>query len=344
MVEPTADVSEIIMRGLASAVRHDGTLSDLQTNLLGALGKYVVGCETPADQLEPITPKELAEALSEETLRRRVVHGMTTLEITANPVTPEVCAQVDAFAAAMHVDEAMLSVARDYSQGAVDVATQDFVRNSYPIGYYTDHGDDGALHQSTGTAAGAGPAEKTADPGLEAKWKTLETCASGTLGRTVWDFYQLRGFTLPGALGSVDPLLAQHDWVHCVADYGTSATGEIEVFTFLGSAIPGERGFSYVVVILGLFETGYFALVPGVATADPGHLSAPDGPPRFADALRRGILMNLDVMGGIDWFEHADEPIDDVRTKLKVPPKGEDAIAAGSLSAMDPKAVFKHST
>jgi hypothetical protein len=340
MTELARDQAEVVMRGLVSAVSDDGTLTDLQERLLAALGTYVIGCATPLAQLEPITPKDFAEALSDEWLRRRVVHGMATLEIVTKPLAASVAARVDEFAQALHVDERMLAVARDYAQGALDIGVQDFLRNSYPMGYYADHAHDGALHQTMPAEQSTTPASQAADPGLEAQWKTLESCPSGSLGRTVWDFYQLRGFTLPGAVGAVDPLLAQHDWVHCLADYGTSATGEIEVFTFLASAIPDDKGFSYVVVILGLFETGNFAVVPGVATSNPGHLSAPDGPPRFADALRRGLSMNLDVMGGVDWFTYAETPIDDVRAKLAVPAKGADALAVGSLSAMDPKAVF----
>jgi hypothetical protein len=53
--------------------------------------------------------------------------------------------------------------------------------------------------------------------------------------------------------------------------------------------------------------------------------------------------MNLDVMGGIDWFNYANDPIDDVRRKLGVSPKSADALTAGSLSAMDPNAVFSRS-
>ena len=47
-------------------------------------------------------------------------------------------------------------------------------------------------------------------------------------------------------------------------------------------------------------------------------------------------------MGGVDWFEYADTPIDDVRRQLGVPPKDAHAVAAGSRSALDPKAVFTH--
>jgi hypothetical protein len=335
---PEQDVAEVMMRGLASAVRSGGALSDTQTSMLSALGTYVIGCDVAPTELEPITPRQLADAFPEPPVRRRLVHGMVALEIVEDPLPPEVSAQVAAFAEALDVDEGMLAVAKDYSQGAMDVARDDFVRNSYPLEYYTHHGDDGTLHRSTGSTLGA----PGTDSALAGKWQELESCPAGSHGRTVWDFYQARGFSVPGTPGAVDPLLAQHDWVHCLADYGTSALGEVEVFSFIASSIPDPAGFTYLVAILGLFETGYLAQVPGVATADPGHLSTPGGPTRFADALRRGLAMDLDVMGGVDWFEYADTPIDDVRTKLGVAPKSAEAVAAGSLSALDPRAVFNH--
>jgi hypothetical protein len=50
------DLAEVIMRGLASAVRSEGALTDTQSNLLGALGKYLIGSDTPPAELEPISP------------------------------------------------------------------------------------------------------------------------------------------------------------------------------------------------------------------------------------------------------------------------------------------------
>jgi hypothetical protein len=330
------DVAEVMLRGLASAVRVDGRLTDTQTNVLAAIGTYVLGCDVPPDQLAPIDPAALADAIPEATLRRRVVHGMLALEIAGQTIPTAVVDQVDAYAKALDVDESMLNVGRDFAEGARKVAFDDYLRNSYPLEYYTEHGvGGGVLHSSESPSP-------TGDPELAARWNALEHCPAGSLGRIVWDFYQRRGFSVPGTPGAVDALLAQHDWVHCVADYGTSAVGEIEVFTFIASSIPDMKGFSFLVVILGLFESGGIEDVPGVATADAGHLDAPGVPVRFADALRRGLAMNLDVMGGIDWFQHADTPIAEVRRTLNVPPKGEDAIAAGSLSAQDPNAVFSH--
>src|SRR5205823_3837949 len=117
----------------------------------------------------------------------------------------------------------------------------------------------------------------------------------------------------------------------------------VEAFSFIAAAIPDAKGFSYLVVIVGLFETGNVDAVPGVATASPGHLQLPGGTERLGDAIRRGPLLGTDVMGGVDWFEYADDPIDDVRSKLRVVPKSADAVAAGSRSANDPNAVFGRS-
>jgi hypothetical protein len=335
MPELSAERGELLMRGIASAVRHKGTLTDTQTGVLGSVGKYLLGVEIAPGDLEPLGPHEFADAVTDEDLRLRAVHGMLVLEILANPVPAEVTAQVEQYSKALHVDEEMLIVARDYSKGAMDVAMGDLIRNSYVAEYHAREDGNKPLPKSG--------AATNSDPELAAKWEALESCPEGSHGRIVWEFYQARGFTFPGIPGAVDSLLAQHDWVHCLADYGTSATGEIEVFTFLASAIPDPKGFSYAVIIIGLFETGYISAVPGVATANPGHLSLPGGPTRLADSLRRGLAMNLDVMGGVDWFQYANDPIDDVRRKLGVLPKGTDALAAGSLSAMDPNAVFSRS-
>lgn len=163
------DVACVAMRGLASAVRSDGTLSETQRSMLTAVGRYLLGCDTPPDQLEPISPAELAAAIPEESLRRRLVHGMVALEIIADPVPPEVVARVQEFAAALQVDEAMLVVARDYSKGAMDLARDDYLRNSYPVEYYTEHAGDRSLHRSPAPTGGL-------DPGLATRWHALEQC------------------------------------------------------------------------------------------------------------------------------------------------------------------------
>jgi hypothetical protein len=335
MVTVDPGQAELLVRGLASATGTWGERTETQNAVISAVAAHLLGVTTPTAELDPISPDELGSALTDPTMRTRLVHGMVALEIIADPLPQKMNERVERYAGALQIDDGMLAVARDYANGAMSVATGDLLRNSYAIAHATQQAalSDTAAPGPTGAA----------NPELVAKWRALEQCASGSHGRTVWEFYQMRGFTFPGQPGAVNSLLAQHDWVHCLADYGTSAIGEIEVFTFLASAIPDPSGFSYAVIILGLFETCNVQVVPGVATASPGHLSLPGGVTRFVDALRRGLALNLDVMGGVDWFEYADIPLDEVRRKLGVQPKGDEALESGSLSALDPTATFHHS-
>lgn len=79
-----------------------------------------------------------------------------------------------------------------------------------------------------------------------ARWSSLENCPPGSLGRGVFEFYRSRGFSFPGLVGSAPPLLAQHDWVHVLADYGTTIESELEVFMFIARANADPRAFSLV--------------------------------------------------------------------------------------------------
>jgi hypothetical protein len=164
----------------------------------------------------------------------------------------------------------------------------------------------------------------------------LRDLPAGTLGHDVLRFYDARGFTVPGRAGSAPPLLAQHDWVHVLGGYGSTVESEIEVFAFIARANDDARAFSLLAHIVSLFETGYAAAGMGLFEASRGHLSREGMAVRFADAMRRGALSaaandSIDFLA-VDWFEHADQPIDDVRERLGVVAKDPRAIEAGSVT------------
>ena len=100
----------------------------------------------------------------------------------------------------------------------------------------------------------------------------------------MYDFYKTRGFSFPGAPGSAPPLLAQHDWVHILADYGTRVESEIEVFAFIARANDDLHAFSLLAMVVCLFETGALDSGAGLFQADRGHLSQPGMAVRFGDA------------------------------------------------------------
>ena len=157
----------------------------------------------------------------------------------------------------------------------------------------------------------------------------------------VHDFYLARGFAFPGSPGSAPPLLAQHDWVHVLAGYGTKVEAELEVFAFIARANDDPRGFSLLAMVVSLFETGYLAEGAGLFEAFPGQLSLDGMAVRIGDALRRGALSHgpdgapdVDFMA-VDWFDLAALPVDEVQARFGITEKAAAAVAAGSVTAWE---------
>jgi hypothetical protein len=151
--------------------------------------------------------------------------------------------------------------------------------------------------------------------------------------------YDGRGFALPGAPGGPPAYLAQHDFVHVLADYGTNLKGELEVFGFIGRADPDPKGFAWLATLIGLFETGYVSTT-GFFDRDvrERNLRAPGMHLRIADAIRRGKVVcerNEVDLFEVDYYALADRPVEELREMFSVPAKSHGAIDAGSAGLFD---------
>ena len=151
--------------------------------------------------------------------------------------------------------------------------------------------------------------------------------------------YDSRGFELPGSSGGAPAYLAQHDFVHVLADYGTNLKGELEVFGLIARADPDPKGFAWLATLIGLFETGYISSA-GFFDRDVSerNIRAPGMHRRLADAIRRGKIVCDGY--GIDLFEVdydalSEQPVGEVRELLHIPPKSPAAIAGGSAGVFD---------
>lgn len=148
-----------------------------------------------------------------------------------------------------------------------------------------------------------------------------------------------RGFAVPGSAGGASAYLAQHDFVHVLADYGTNLNGEIEVFALIGRADPDPKGFAWLTTLIGLFETGYVADA-GFFSGDlkERRLDSSEMHARLADALRRGSILcdNLGVdLLEIDYHHHVEQLVSEVRQEIGFVPKSPVALAAGSAGVSD---------
>jgi hypothetical protein len=318
-----------LSRGIESAVSPTGGLTETQQLLLRAICLSMTGY--PATLGAPsMTAVEFAEGLAHRTIefRTRIVQVMVLLSLVLRPIPPDVTDRLARYATELDVEEGMIEVAQQFAVGSLGIAAFDFERNGYTATW--GPGDAAALHTS-GALASAWDAV-VADTSLAAQWREMEALPEGTLGRRVTEFYRARGFVYPGLPGSAPPLLAQHDWVHVLADYGTSVESELEVFAFIARANDDMHGFSLLAMVVSLFETGYLRTGAGLFEASPGHLSEHGMATRVGDAMRRGATCagSIDYLR-TDWFKLAEHRVEDVREQFCVVDKSSDAMEAGSV-------------
>jgi len=345
LVPPVWEETAATARGIATAVSPPGGLTGLQRILLESVLKAMTGHAIPLAGFEPLGPAELADVLRLRNLafRTRIVQIMLLAALVLRPLPGSVVDQVGACATELNVDESLIGVARKFASGSLGLAAIDFERNGYTSEWRADSASE--LHTSKELATAWDLAVD--DPELAGRWSDLGRLPEGTLGRGVFALYQTRGFVFPGLPGSAPPLLAQHDWVHVLADYGTTVESELEVFAFIARANDDMRAFSLLAMVISLFETGYLRTGAGLFESSPGHLSSHEGvAERIADAMRRGALCRDSLLGvdsvdylHLDWFTLAELPLTEVRQRFRVVDKAPEAIAAGSVSPWDPEGI-----
>ena len=233
--------------------------------------------------------------------------------MVCRPIPAALQASVERWAAALAVEDRVLLLARDLTRESQARATADFYRLNW-IGEGDDQQDPHfqALLEHYGTPAYALTLEP--DPQEACRWQALEHCPPGSLGRGLWDFYQQRGFRLPGQPGAANAALAHHDWVHLVAGYDTTPIGELEVTAFMAAASASPGAMLGFLGAVSIYETG---LLQSVVLNQPYRQTLSDsaGRERVAAAIQRGAGCGVDPLLGVDYFALADQPLATIRAQ-----------------------------
>jgi hypothetical protein len=313
----------LVARGIATAVAPDDGLAEVQATLLQAITQALENETIDYQTLDPLGPDELADVLRAhpDWDPHRIVHHMVLGELVLKPLPPEVALRVATYAKALGVDDRFVRVARRYAQGAYGLAWMDLHRSGF-----MEHMEQMELSGLRTSVQIEDPLQRAdVDPELAERWAAFEDFPAGTLGRKVWELYDGRGFALPGTAEGASAFLAQHDFVHVLANYGTNLKGELEVFAFIGRADPDPKGFAWLATLVGLFETGYIDDA-GFFVRDVKEHSIRSGDMnlRVADGIRRGKAVCMELgrdLFTVDYHEHADRPVEEVCEILHFPGK-----------------------
>ena len=327
---PSADEIRWVALGIRSACLDGDRLTELQLAVLDALTESMSGVRVDLAVFEPLSAAEFAAGVAhrDELHRIRLVQYMELGRMILPDPSPEVSQRVIDFATELSLSDEFLAAMRRYVDRSRQLVASDIDRSAYisnlDLSSFTplQSADDNVNAWSNTVVR----------PELAARWWALGDLDRSTLGRGVFDFYRARGFRFPGEEGSAPPVLAQHDWVHVLADYGSTVESELEVFAFITRASHDPLAFTLLAMAIKLFHTGELERAAGIFEADAGHLEVDGMAARLGDAFRRGALTaGQPEFLATNWWSYADWPLEQVREHFDVVPKSDTALQSGSV-------------
>jgi len=314
--------ARVALAAVLGAFAPTGGLDELQQAVFDGIAAQLYGLDLEAEPLRPLSAPELMARDPGPVVRRQAVHLMSVLEMVVHDLRPEVPVSIEHYAHAVGVDLGLLRDSRERARHHIPLYYADLQRSSW----YTEQTIRASLHGAFTELVRSKIAYSriAGDQAIATRWRSLRDCPPGSLGRGVADFYERHHFPFPGERGGIYEIGAKHDFVHVLTDYEATPEGEIDVFAFIAASMPDEKGLVLLAVTLGLFQNGAIHRVAGkrvkIARADT--LTDPGAVDHFATALARGSACAVDVMGGIDHFALAPEPLEEVRARFNIAPVG----------------------
>jgi hypothetical protein len=331
LVHTPPEHAEVVARAVVGACRLDGWTTPVHSRLLHTLFNRLLGQDLDFERLSPLEPPDVAKVLGAPAERDELIQLMVVMEVLSNPLPRRLEESVARWAAALHVHERALTYVRELARGEMAKAVHDFYRLNWIGDLDRRSPEFRALLRRAGDKAYALTTE--VDEAEAARWQRVGADPAGSLGRSLWDFYAARGFKFPGQAGAVNAAVAQHDWLHVLGDYGTTPLGEIEVLSFQAAATRTPGAMLGLVGAIALFDSGLMPASLIVRDQAVHALSTPGATDRMADAVVRGRACRADLLIDVDFFTHAGEPLESVRTRFGIPPKSPTILALDPFGA-----------
>jgi hypothetical protein len=299
MREVHRELAPYWLGGLIEVASVDGGPTDEQLRIIQGLLHGYFGIES-TPELVPLPAAELRDIIIDPGSRLRLVQTMIVLQFARHPASETLANSVEEYAAALGVDEPMMSVARDAAQHSRDLLMADWARFAH----------------STPTEP---QLVALSDDKFSSRIDALHHCSAGSLGRAFIDFYHRWGLQLPSSSLDHSVSLVTHDFSHVLTGYKPNdAVDEVALSAMLVSVADGGDHFSALTASMALFEVDLFDVLEISGTK--GVLDRLGAPAVFADAIRRGALCTADF-ATVDHLALAEHPLEEIRTSLGITPR-----------------------
>ena len=145
-------------------------------------------------------------------------------------------------------------------------------------------------------------------------YEQLSSLEKGTFGRTLYNFYQNRGFKFPGQKGNLGESAVRHDCVHILSGTNTDYAGEIAVAAIEAMMASSEVGWEMVTEVLVDFHLGIAWTLPGGIKAESMNFD----PELFSRGLAVGSKINTDLIHDWNFWDDIETSVSTLRKRFDI--------------------------
>jgi hypothetical protein len=312
------EVALVGLRAIKGVAMADGEFHSLERGLLNAVQRHILGTAFDLDDLEPITPNELAAGLP-EALREQFFNGCLITALIDSEASDAERAVLDGYASALGIQGPAIKTFHRLVDEQLLLFRLDVARRSF-LGQRLK-----AFARQRGLRGISSVAQSLLDNPNQAvadRYRRLEEYADGTLGRGYLDFIRANGFALPGEVGGPPEPIVFHDGLHVLAEYGTSALEEAQIASFQAGLMEQQPMFG-MFFMLAQFQLGV------QITPITGAESMQVDPNLMIEALVRGTRVRRDLTTDWDPWNDFNRPVLELRRVYNIVPR-EDSAAEGN--------------
>jgi hypothetical protein len=317
VIHPDERQARAIVQAMHAVASDEGrvALTPVEVESLAAIQRHLLHRAMPLQPDAVTLPTDLASVVADATMRLETLRLLTLIPVLDQQVTAAKAAVVERAAAQLAVSDVGLKLLRQ-------AVKRQFTRMAFglmgrSVAYYWSPTGKARLRDwldmlRIGMPTIPGLYQMLTDRSLLDKYTSLARRPEGTLGNSLYYFYTLRGFPLPGEPKSFPEGWSKHECYHLISEYETTDQGEM-----LNAAFSGGNTevlcMDLLMLTLLQFHAG-FQIMPGPA---PKGALKPDA---FFRAVARGAATRPDMLDGWDFWTMVDLPMGQVRSRMGVPP------------------------
>jgi uncharacterized tellurite resistance protein B-like protein len=307
---PTAEQAHWGLRAMKTVALADGVLDAAEVQMLKSV-QTILGTNYAVEDLTPVTPEQLASAISDRQIRHQLVQGLIVVSLIDGKANDAETTTVERFARALDVEAPEVRDLRYLINGEMlrlrlDLGRRFWLREKVKEIWQTE-GLRGLFKFVRGMVG------RYEDASLARRYEALEHYPQGSLGRSYWEYCRTNGFPLPGEKGGAAEQVLFHDCAHVLSGYGTTPDQEVQVACF-SAGFQRRDPWTFVFFVLLQFHVG-IRMTP-ITEARTGFFD----PAKAMIAIRRGAAMTVDLNNGWDYWPVMRDQVEDLRKRYNIMP------------------------